>query len=186
MGKFISGLPNNTNLDKWADYAKRNSYGDNKRQCRGQLARAGRHDAENDWSDDWQQPQKSEEGRGWADINKGGRRRASAPARSGVLRSADHTPWHGLRASAPCFQVLRAKYKLMGSRCGDEGTSGYSFGSGCHSHGLRNCSPREYSTARRCGRAGPHPSMRKEVPADAVTPGLLLLSERLISSGTFT
>jgi len=65
MGKFISGLPNNTNLDKWADYAKR-----------GQLARAGRHDAENDWSDDWQQPQKSEEGRGWADINKGGRRRA--------------------------------------------------------------------------------------------------------------
>jgi len=27
---------------------------------------------------------------------------------------------------------------------------------------------------------------RKEVPADAVTPGLLLLSERLISSGTFT
>jgi NIPSNAP len=35
-------------------------------------------------------------------------------------------------------------------------------------------------------RAGPHPSMRKEVPADAVTPGLLLLSERLISSGTFT
>jgi len=25
---------------------------------------------------DWQQPQKSEEGRGWADINKGGRRRA--------------------------------------------------------------------------------------------------------------
>src|SRR4029078_3004555 len=47
-GKFISGLPNNTNLDKWADYAKRNSYGDNKRQCRGQLARAGRHDAEND------------------------------------------------------------------------------------------------------------------------------------------
>jgi hypothetical protein len=71
-------------------------------------------------------------------------------------------------------------------RCGDEGISGYSFGSGCHSHGLRNCSPREYSAARRCGRAGPHPSMRKEVPADAVTPGLLLLSERLISSGTFT
>ena len=68
MGKFISGLPNNTNLDKWADYAKRNSYGDNKRQCRGQLARAGRHDAENDWSDDWKQPQKDKEGRGWSDI----------------------------------------------------------------------------------------------------------------------
>ena len=76
MGKFISGLPTRNNLDKWHDYAERNSYGDNKRQCRGQLARAGRHDAENDWSDDWQQPQKSEEGRGWADINKGGRRRA--------------------------------------------------------------------------------------------------------------
>jgi hypothetical protein len=31
--------------------------------------RGGRHDAENDWSDDkWQEPQKKTEGRGWADM----------------------------------------------------------------------------------------------------------------------
>jgi hypothetical protein len=68
MGKFISGLPTDTNLDKGADYAKRNSYGDNKRQCRDQLAPVGRGDRENDWSDDWKQPQKKTEGRGWADM----------------------------------------------------------------------------------------------------------------------
>jgi hypothetical protein len=43
--------------------------GDNKAQCKDQLAPAGRHDAENDWSNDWRQPQRQEEGRGWADIN---------------------------------------------------------------------------------------------------------------------
>jgi len=37
MGKFISGLPTTNNLDRWRDYAKRNSYGDNKRHCRDQL-----------------------------------------------------------------------------------------------------------------------------------------------------
>jgi hypothetical protein len=70
MCKFISGLPTQNNLDRWHSYAKQNSYGDNKRQCRDQLAPAGRHDAENDWSDDrWQEPQKKTEGRGWADMN---------------------------------------------------------------------------------------------------------------------
>jgi hypothetical protein len=68
MSKYISGLPSDNNLDKSANYAKRNSYGDNKRQCRDQLGPAGRHDAENDWSDDWKQPQKDKEGPGWADM----------------------------------------------------------------------------------------------------------------------
>jgi len=36
MGKFIAGLPTHNNLDKWQDYAKRNSYGNNKAQCRAQ------------------------------------------------------------------------------------------------------------------------------------------------------
>ena len=47
MGKFISGLPTDNNLNKWADYAKRNSYGDNKAQCREQLAPVGRGGREN-------------------------------------------------------------------------------------------------------------------------------------------
>jgi hypothetical protein len=71
MGKFISGLPTNHNLDKWADYAKRNSYGDNKAQCREQLEPAGRHDREDDWipnSGDWQTDQKQSEGRCYADM----------------------------------------------------------------------------------------------------------------------
>jgi hypothetical protein len=68
MGKFISGLPTRNNLDKWHDYAKRNSYGDNKRQCRDPLAPAGRHDAEDNWSDKWQEPQRKSEGKCWADM----------------------------------------------------------------------------------------------------------------------
>ena len=66
MGKYISGFAEENNLAKWADYAKKNSYGDNKRQCRDQLAPVGRGGRENDWSDDWKQPQKDKEGRGWS------------------------------------------------------------------------------------------------------------------------
>jgi hypothetical protein len=56
MGKFISGLPTQNNLDRWHSYAKRNSYGNNsygnnKRQCRDQLVPVGRGDPENDWTD---------------------------------------------------------------------------------------------------------------------------------------
>ena len=66
MGKYIAGISKENNLYKWANYAKRNSYGNNKAQCRGQLDSGGPHDAENDWSDDkWQEPQKKTEGRGW-------------------------------------------------------------------------------------------------------------------------
>jgi hypothetical protein len=67
MGKFISGLPTDNNLNKWADNAKRNSYGDNKAQCREQLAPVGRGGRENyDWSSE--QPVRKTEGRGWADM----------------------------------------------------------------------------------------------------------------------
>ena len=38
------------------------SHGLGQRQCREQLA-LGRHDAENDYPDKWQQPQKREEGK---------------------------------------------------------------------------------------------------------------------------
>jgi hypothetical protein len=63
MGKFISGIPTHNNLDKWQSYAKRNSYGDNKRQCRDQLAPVGGN-RENDWTNDkWQEPQRKSEGR---------------------------------------------------------------------------------------------------------------------------
>jgi hypothetical protein len=50
MGKFISGLPAQNNLDRWGRYAKQNSYGDNKRQCRDQFAPVGRGERQNDWT----------------------------------------------------------------------------------------------------------------------------------------
>jgi hypothetical protein len=63
MSKYISGLPTQNNLDKWASYAKRNGYGDKKAQCKEQLAPLGRGDRENDYPDKWQQTQKREEGK---------------------------------------------------------------------------------------------------------------------------
>jgi hypothetical protein len=44
--------------------------GDNKAQCREQLAPTGRHDAENDYPDKWQVPQRKSEGKGWADRSR--------------------------------------------------------------------------------------------------------------------
>ena len=63
MVKFISGIAKDSNLSKWADYAKGNSYGHNKAQARAQLLRRSGDDEK--WSDDWQQPQKRQEGKGW-------------------------------------------------------------------------------------------------------------------------
>jgi len=71
MGKFISGLPTDNNLDNWANYAKRNSFdtSETKAQSRDDLAPCGRHDAENDWdSKNWHEAHKDREGRGWADM----------------------------------------------------------------------------------------------------------------------
>ena len=36
--KYISGFPTDKNLDKWASYAKRNSYGDNNANARATSA----------------------------------------------------------------------------------------------------------------------------------------------------
>ena len=63
MGKPISGLGKQSNLDRWHNHAKQNSYGNNKAQCREQLAPLGRGDREDDYSDKWQQPQKREDGK---------------------------------------------------------------------------------------------------------------------------
>jgi hypothetical protein len=63
MGKYISGFAKESNLKQWSDRAKQNSYGDNRAQCKEQLAPLGRGDRENDWSDDWKQPQKDKEGK---------------------------------------------------------------------------------------------------------------------------
>jgi hypothetical protein len=50
MGKYISGFAKDRNLDKWANYARKNSYGDNKAQCKEQVAPVERGGRENDWS----------------------------------------------------------------------------------------------------------------------------------------
>jgi len=68
MGTFINGLGRKSNLDKWASYAKKNSYGDNAKQCKEQLAPAGRGDREDDWipnNKDWQEDQHH---KGWVDM----------------------------------------------------------------------------------------------------------------------
>ena len=61
------GISNNENLAGWADYAKRNSYRCDKQALKRNLGGEGAkadfaaHDVE-----DWKQPQRKEEGRGWA------------------------------------------------------------------------------------------------------------------------
>ena len=61
------GIGNKSNLKDWADYAMGNSYMPDKAQLRHDLGTEGAnadyaaHDVE-----DWKQPQKQEEGRGWA------------------------------------------------------------------------------------------------------------------------
>jgi hypothetical protein len=67
MGKFISGLPTQNNLDRWHNYAKQNSYGDSKPQRRDQLLRSGAESAKT-IGPMTQVPQRNSEGRGWADM----------------------------------------------------------------------------------------------------------------------
>ena len=61
------GIGNKSNLKDWADYAKRNSYMPDKAQLKANLGTDGAkadyaaHDVK-----DWKQPQRKEEGRGWA------------------------------------------------------------------------------------------------------------------------
>ena len=60
-----TGIANKSNFRDWADYAKGNSYQCDKAELKANLSPGGRADAENDWSKDWKQPQRKEEGRGW-------------------------------------------------------------------------------------------------------------------------
>jgi len=72
MGRFISGFATSNNLKSWSDYAKQNSYGDNKAQATDILVPVedgGLHAAEVDWvpnDGDWQEPQRQSEGRCWS------------------------------------------------------------------------------------------------------------------------
>ena len=70
MGKYISGINKQSNLDKWADYAKQNSY--DGREC----SKQSRHDLdasnipEDSTGRDMSVPrQRREEGRCFAEIN---------------------------------------------------------------------------------------------------------------------
>ena len=59
------------NLDRLANYAKTNSYGDNKRQAEEQLAFVAKGDRENVWTPNgrnWEEKQRKEEHKGWADM----------------------------------------------------------------------------------------------------------------------
>jgi hypothetical protein len=62
------GIGNKSNLNDWADYAKRNSYHADKSQLRHDIGteRANADYAAND-VEDWRQPQRKSEGRGWAE-----------------------------------------------------------------------------------------------------------------------
>jgi hypothetical protein len=70
MGKYIAGEATKGNLKSWGDYSKGNSYHADKAQLRHDIGTEGAaKDLAGDWSRDWQQPLKSQEGRGWAKIN---------------------------------------------------------------------------------------------------------------------
>ena len=65
MGKYISGIAKESNLDKWANYAKQNSYGDNDRQGKSQLdSRDKTHEAS-----DGPTSVRTKEGQGWVITN---------------------------------------------------------------------------------------------------------------------
>jgi hypothetical protein len=62
------GIANKDNLAGWADYAKGNSYQCDKAALKANLDSGGPGDAvsDNKLDSDWKQPQRKEEGRGWA------------------------------------------------------------------------------------------------------------------------
>jgi hypothetical protein len=63
MGKPISGIGKRSNLDKWASYSKKNSYGDNDRQGKSQLDSRDKTQAS-----DGPTSVRNREGRGWAEF----------------------------------------------------------------------------------------------------------------------
>ena len=69
--RYISGLAKESNLDKWANYAKRNSFdqSDSKRQSKADFAPVEAAGRINDWSDDYRVAPKHQEGKGWVCAN---------------------------------------------------------------------------------------------------------------------
>jgi hypothetical protein len=64
------GINNKSNLKDWADYAKSNSYGNNKSQAKAQLDGSTAGKAESGIgirSEGWQTKQKTSEGKCWSD-----------------------------------------------------------------------------------------------------------------------
>ena len=82
MGKPISGIAKQSNLDKWANYAKKNSYGDNDRQGRSQLdSRDKTHEAS-----DGPTSVRTKEGRGWAEFTSYCQRESAYTGKRGSTR----------------------------------------------------------------------------------------------------
>jgi hypothetical protein len=67
MANQPKGRGTQSNISDWQDYAKRNSFdqSDSKAQSRKDPAPVKAGQRISDWSVDWQQPQKREEGKGW-------------------------------------------------------------------------------------------------------------------------
>src|SRR5262245_52907560 len=68
--RYISGLAKESNLDKWANCAKRNSFdqAESKRRSRHDLDASNTKGGKSDWSDEGRVPQRQSEGRCWADM----------------------------------------------------------------------------------------------------------------------
>ena len=82
MGKPISGIGKQSNLDKWANYAKKNSYGDNDRQGKSQLdSRDNTHEAS-----DGPTSVRTKEGKGWAEFTSYCQRESAYTGKGGSKR----------------------------------------------------------------------------------------------------
>jgi hypothetical protein len=82
MGKSISGINKQSNLDKWANYAKKNSYGDNDRQGKSQLdSRDKTREAS-----DGPATVRTKEGQGWAEFTSYCQRESAYTGKGGSKR----------------------------------------------------------------------------------------------------
>ena len=91
MANQPKGRGTKSNISDWQDYAKRNSFdqADSKAQSRKDLAPIKAGERISDWSEnDWQVPQKQEEGKGWYHPNKNSRDH-SYTGDDGSTRDAD-------------------------------------------------------------------------------------------------
>jgi len=82
MGKPISGIGKASNLDKWAGYAKQNSYGHNKPQAKSQL---DSRDASREASDG-PTAVRVKEGQGWAEFTSYCQRESAYTGKGGSKR----------------------------------------------------------------------------------------------------